>query len=187
MYFMKNDPQLTNEVPIEIPQGAVAQLKQVPVWRFYVGNANDPGWSVYESGSGALDPTNQDSVRLSGGQKYVQTDLGQKPSGFHASYYFADHLTTACGNTLDASANIIAVADNLLGSPGHRCGDKYYIDIPELGNTIFTVMDRGTFEVKNGAPDHFDLYVGIQDHASFISSPLARYDGQSVQIAKAQP
>jgi hypothetical protein len=186
-YFKKNDPQENNVVPIEIPEGAPAQLMQVPVKRFYVGNADDPGWSVYESGSGALDPKNPDSVKLSGGQKYAQTDLGQKPSGFHGSYYFTNQLTTACGNPLDANANIIAVAQNLFGTEGHGCGDTYYFNIPELENTIFTVEDSGSFPVQNGAGDHFDIYVGIQDHKSFGDSPLAKYDGLPVEIAKAQP
>jgi len=187
-FFTPNDPTWSNAVHIEkTPGGKETTLTVVPVWRFYVGNADSPTWSVYWNGSGML--TESASLSLSNGQKYVKTDTNNKPPGFNAAYYFTDQLTGACNSALDANANIIAVAGNLFGSPGHSCGDTYYFNIPELENKIFTVRDSGTFEVHKelGEPDHFDIYVGIQDHVSFDASPLARYDGQLVQIAKAQP
>ena len=187
-FFTPNDPTWSNAVHIEkTPGGKETTLTVVPVWRFYVGNADSPTWSVYWNGSGML--TESASLSLSNGQKYVKTDTNNKPPGFNAAYYFTDQLTGACNSALDANANIIAVAYNKFGTPGHSCGDRYYIDIPGFENKIFTVKDRGTFVVEDakGEPDHFDLYVGIQDHNSFEASPLAQYDGQLVQIAKAQP
>lgn len=186
--FAPNDPTWSNAVHIEkTPGGKETTLTVVPVWRFYVGNADSPTWSVYWNGSGIL--TEPASLSLSNGQKYVKVDTDNKPPGFNAAYYFTNQLTGACNRELDANANILAVAGNLFGSLGHSCGDKYYINIPELENKIFAVEDSGTFVVdkSKGEPDHFDLYVGIQDRASFDASPLARYDGQLVQIAKAQP
>jgi hypothetical protein len=187
-FFTPNDPTWSNVVPIEnIPGGQETTLTVVPVWRFYVGNADSPTWSVYWNGSGELD--HPDSLSMSGGKKYVKTDTNNKPAGFNAAYYFTDQLTGTCGSVLDANANIIAVAGNLFGSPDHNCGDKYYLNIPGLEDKIFTVQDTGTFEVHKelGAPDHFDIYVGIQDHISFATSPLAQYDGQLMQVGKARP
>jgi len=177
-------------VPIEtVAGGTETTLQTVPVWRFYVGNADSPTWSVYWNGSGEL--THPDSLSMSGGKKYVQVDTNNKPIyydyQFSASYYFTEQVTGACGKALSSNANAIAVANNKFGSFGHNCGDQYYIDIPGLGNTIFTVMDRGTFVVEGDQPDHFDIYVGIQDHESFENSPLAQYDGQLVRVAKVQP
>jgi hypothetical protein len=185
-FFTPNDPTWSNVVPIEkTPGGEETTLTVVPVWRFYVGNADSPTWSVYWNGSGELH--HPDSLRMSNGQKYVKVDPNNQPPGFHAAYYFTDQLTGACYTTIDASANIIAVARNLFDTEGHKCGDAYYFNIPELEGRKFTVQDKGSFVVAPNEPDHFDVYVGIQDHASFVASPLAKYDGQPVQIAKTQP
>ena len=184
-FFTPNDPTLSNAVPIEkTPGGQEVILAVVPVWRFYVGNADTPTWSVYWNGSGELN--HSDSLSMSSGKKYVQADTNNKPLGFNAAYYFTDQLTGTCGNALNANENIIAVAGNLFGQEGHKCGDTYYLDVLGLEDKIFTVRDRGTFVVENGQPDHFDIYVGIQDRASFDASPLAQYDGQLIQIAKAR-
>jgi hypothetical protein len=174
-----------------VPGGKEVTYQTPPVRHFYVGNAGDDKktWSVYWNGSGVL--SYPASLQMSGNKKYAKTDIANQPYEygyqFNASYYFTDTLTGACGGSLDENTNTLAVAYNLYNTEGHMCGDKYYFNIPGLENTAFTVRDRGTFTVEGAAPDHFDMYVGIQDHSTFQASPLAQYDGQPVQIAKAQP
>jgi YD repeat-containing protein len=179
-------------LPIETKPGGIdTTLEIVPVYHFYVGNKDNPNWSVFWNGSGKLDENNEASMKLSGGKKFVQVDTNNNPVHdgypFHAAYYFTDEIYGACGEVLEANMNVIAVAKNKFGTIDHQCGAQYYINIPGLENTIFTVKDSGTFEVGENQPDHFNIYVGVQDHESFVTSPLAQYDGQLVQVAKAQP
>lgn len=204
-FFTPNDSYCTPAsdmhcvLPFEtIPGQNDVTYQTPPVYHFYVGNAssgtcdaNCVNWRVSFQGSGML--TESASLSMSGGKKYVQADTNNKPYAyghqFDASYYFTDQITDACGKPLDANKNIIAVANNLFGSPDHSCGNTYYIKFndPVLDNTVFTVEDRGTFTVENNALDHFDIYVGAQTHDSYYGSAYAKYDGQSFQVARSQP
>ncbi len=188
-------PDESGNVPIYNPTSGDISYSNVPKWRFYVGNdcdGNCGNWRVSFQGSGKL--TEPASLALSGGKQYVQADTKHLPppdpaNGYQpsASYYFVDQPQGACGTPLEVNASI-AVASNLFGSPGHSCGDKYYIDIPGFENKIFTVKDTGSFVAEPGQPDHFDIYVGAQNYDNYYNNPeFTKYDGKTFRVASAQP
>ncbi len=175
----------------------ISTIKQVPKYAFYVGNKcgeNCGNWRVSFQGSGLL--SEPESLSMSGGKQYVQADTneahfpppdpatGWQPS---AIYYFTNEIHGRCGSILEVNASI-AVAQNLFGSPGHNCGDRYYIDVPGLENTIFTVKDSGSFVVDPGQLDHFDIYVGAQTYYDYYHNPeFITYDGLSFRVAPVRP
>ena len=207
-YFKPNDkechdqdPDHSCDVPFEI--GGTMVYQTPPVWRFYVGNADDELWSVYWNGSGELhDPA---SLAMSSGKQFVQThhwkegdpDAPKNPYTsyvYGGSYYFSDQPTGACGSgyKLNEGATIAVPSGELSLIPGYTtdqqpfaCGDTYYIDIPGFEGVIFTVADTGSY-VNENLIEHFDIYAGVQYHHA-EQSLRAKYDGVNVRVAKVQP
>ncbi len=198
-FFSSEDKNLQKYVPFYSPpfsSKADIYYDKVPKYAFYVGNAcegNCGNWRVSLQGSGEL--TESQSLQMSGGLKYVQADVDKnhlpdpvnnwQPS---AVYYFTNEIHGACGISLTENASIAVASDKLNLEDGHRCGDKYYLDIPGFENTVFTVSDSGTFTVPDGGPDHFDIYVGAQTYDNYYHNPsFTQYDGKRFKAARVQP
>lgn len=195
-FFSRDEPggvARSGNVPIrDLNTGNIA-YQTVPVWRFYIGRQkggscddNCANWHVYLQGSGRL--THPDSLVLSGGKQYVQTDIDNLPpplNGYQAqaSYYFMDKPVGACGSAypLEKDATMAVPYGTL--NVEFFCGEKYYIE--GFGDTVFTVNDTGSFVDEDEIP-HFDIYAGERTYDEFYNDSNYRSDGKLHGVAKVQ-